>query len=145
MESGHGRSVHVAIVDEPIDLERLVAEVSETGCGAILTFLGTVRDRHHGRAVLRLEYSAYEEMAVSELRAIAVEVRERWPVRRIAIVHRIGTLEIGEVSIAIVLSLPHRKEGFAALEHAIDTIKERVPIWKKEHFSDGSAGWVRGS
>ncbi|MCI0650673.1 MAG: molybdenum cofactor biosynthesis protein MoaE [Planctomycetes bacterium] len=129
----------------PIALEELVRAVSSPASGAVVTFTGTVRDSHHGRQVLRLEYAAYDEMALSELRRIAETIAERWQVAGIAIVHRLGLLEIGETSVAIVLALPHRRDGFEALRFAIDSLKESVPIWKKEFFAGGEAVWVEGS
>lgn len=137
--------IHAALTPQPLDPAEIVARVADPGCGAVLSFLGTVRDQHHGRAVLRLEYTAYEAMAVAELERIGHEVCARWPVRRIALVHRVGSLALGDVSIAIALALPHRREGFAALQYAIDTCKVRVPIWKREHFVDGAVEWVEGS
>lgn len=119
--------------------------VEDPGCGAFVVFSGTVRDEHHGKQVDRLEYSAYAPMARAKMLEIAETARERWPLRKVAIIHRLGTLEIGEMSILIILALPHRKEGFAALEYCIDRFKEIVPIWKKEHFTDGEAVWVEGS
>lgn len=138
-------TISIEITREPIDAAALAATVSDPGCGATVTFLGTVRDEHHGRAVLRLDYDAYAGMAEREMRAIAEQVVERWSVRRVTIVHRLGTLEVGEASIGIALSLPHRADGFDALRHVIDTFKQTVPIWKREHFADGEAVWVEGS
>lgn len=135
----------IELVREPIDVAARHREIADAGCGAVLDFLGVVRDQHYGRDVLRLEYTAYEEMALAEMRKIGEELEKRWPVRRTCIVHRLGTLEIGEASILIAIALPHRKDGFDALRYAIDTFKETVPIWKKEFFADGEATWVEGS
>ena len=135
----------VELVRVPIIAEDYVHRVTHPDCGAVVTFLGVVRDNHRGKSVLRLEYKAYEEMALRQMRQIAAELQERWPIREAAIVHRLGVLEIGEASILIALGLAHRKEGFEALRHAIDTVKEEVPIWKKEYFQDGEAEWVEGS
>ena len=137
--------IEIELTREVIEAGTLAARVADPGCGATVEFLGTVRDEHHGRAVDRLDYDAYGPMAEKEMRRIAEELLRRWPVRRACIVHRLGTLEIGEASIGIALSLPHRADAFDALRFAIDRFKETVPIWKREHFSDGEAVWVEGS
>jgi molybdopterin synthase catalytic subunit len=137
--------IEVVLTREPIDPSALARRVADGATGATAIFLGTVRDEHRGRPVLRLDYEAYAPMALREMRRIAAELRERFPVRRAAIVHRLGTLEIGEASICIALSLPHRADSFAALRFAIDTFKDQVPIWKREHFADGESLWVEGS
>lgn len=137
--------IEVELTEEPILAEPLKERVADPSTGATVEFLGTVRNEHHGRAVDRLEYAAYPAMALSEMRKIAEEIRARWSVVRVVIVHRLGRLEIGEASIGIALSLPHRVEAFDALRYAIDTFKETVPIWKKEFFQDGEAVWVEGS
>jgi len=142
---GDQARILVGLTDEPITGDRLQRETGDPGCGALVTFLGTVRDEHHGRAVERLDYSAYPAMAEREMRKIAEEIVERWEARVVVILHRTGTLGIGEVSVGIGLSFPHRRESFEALRHAIDTFKESVPIWKREHFTDGEAVWVEGS
>jgi molybdopterin synthase catalytic subunit len=129
---------------ERIDGADLGRAVAASGAGALLTFSGTVRDEHLGRRVTGIEYHAYESMAQRELERIEAEVRERWPGTRIAIAHRVGLLEVGETSVCIAVSSPHRAEGFAALRLAIERVKESVPIWKKEFYPDGHA-WIEGS
>jgi molybdopterin synthase catalytic subunit len=111
-------------------------------CGAVVTFTGTVRDHADGReGVSRLEYEAYHEQVLPKLREVAAAVRDRWPtVGRIALLHRVGMVALGEPSVLVVVSAPHRAEAFAAARHAIDTLKETVPIWKRE-FWDGGDGW----
>jgi molybdopterin synthase catalytic subunit len=109
--------------------------------GALCVFVGTVRDLNRGRRVLRLEYEAYETMALPLMEGIAAEARRRWPVTDVRIVHRLGTLGIGEASVAVAVASPHRDEAFAACRYAIDTLKQTVPIWKKEFYADGSA-WL---
>lgn len=131
-----------AVVDGPIDVGALVAEMSHPSCGAITTFLGTVRDHAEGRPVSGIEYHAYREMAARKLAEIGAEIRERFGLDRVAIVHRVGHLEIGEVSVAIVVASPHRAEAFDAARHAIERIKVIVPIWKKEAWADGGSYWV---
>jgi molybdopterin synthase catalytic subunit len=109
--------------------------------GALCLFVGVVRNENQGRAVSYLEYEAYEEMALPVMDEIERETRERWPVTQVVLVHRLGRLEIGEASVAIAVTSPHRAEAFAACRHAIDALKSRAPIWKKEFFADGSR-WV---
>jgi molybdopterin synthase catalytic subunit len=130
----------IRLVREPIDLASLQAVTSADG--ALCLFVGVVRDHNEGRRVLRLEYEAYEEMALSLLEKIAAECRERWRVTDVRIVHRLGRLAIGEASVAVAVASPHRWEAFAACRHAIDTLKATVPIWKKEFYADGDAAFV---
>ena len=132
------------LISQTIDARAVIQEVERPAAGAILTFAGTVRNHHLGREVTGIEYHAYEEMAVKELDRIEAAAREKWPGVEIEIVHRIGFLEIGEASVLIAVATAHRKEGFEALRYAIDTIKEDVPIWKKEMYTDGHA-WIEGS
>lgn len=129
------------IVEHPIDLGRLIAAVGRPDAGAIAVFVGTTRDHNAGRAVLRLEYEAYPEMAVREMRRIAEQTVERFAVKAVAISHRIGIVEIGEASVAITVSAGHRDAAFAACRFAIDRLKEIVPIWKKEHYRGGEV-WI---
>jgi molybdopterin synthase catalytic subunit len=102
-----------------------------------------VRDHNQGRAVLHLEYEAYEEMALTELGSIEAEARRRWPVTDLRILHRLGRMEIGETSVAVAVAAPHRAEAFEACRFAIDTLKQTVPIWKKEFYADGAV-WIEG-
>jgi molybdopterin synthase catalytic subunit len=125
----------------PIDIGALEAAVNDPRAGAIVTFAGTTRRDNAGRAVLHLEYEAYGEMALSEMNRIAGLAAERWPIVRIAIAHRIGRVDIGQTSVAIAVSAPHRAEAFEACRFAIDRLKEIVPIWKKEYFEGGEI-WV---
>ncbi|MBI1815887.1 MAG: molybdenum cofactor biosynthesis protein MoaE [Deltaproteobacteria bacterium] len=129
------------IVAQPIDLAPLIAAVSDATAGAIVTFLGTTRNHNDGRQVTQLEYEAYLEMAIAELRKIGETAKTRWPIHAIAIVHRIGVVPIGEASVAIAVSSSHRVAAFEACHFAIDRLKEVVPIWKKEHF-DGGEVWI---
>jgi molybdopterin synthase catalytic subunit len=117
--------------------------VAGPGHGAICTFQGVVRDSNLGRSVDHLEYEAYEVMAVAAMEAIASTVRERWRGAEVALVHRLGRLEIGEASVVIAVAHPHRGEAFAACRYAIDALKTSVPIWKKEFWADGSS-WIEG-
>ena len=131
------------IFERPITADELVPHVLTDAYGAVATFSGTVRNHARGKLVTGLTYEAYPEMAEAEMRKIALEVYAQWPECRVAMLHRIGKLEIGDVSVAIAVATPHRKESFAACEFAINRLKETVPIWKKEAYADGEV-WVEG-
>ncbi len=133
----------VRITEAPISAEEALKEVSSPGAGAIVTFTGTVRDHSRGRKVRHLFYEAYQEMAEAKMREIEAEVLERWDLERVAIIHRVGCLEIGEISVVIAIASAHREEAFEACRYAIDALKVRVPIWKKEVYLDGEA-WIEG-
>lgn len=126
---------------EPIPLQALSA--CQDRDGALCLFVGVVRNENGGRAVRYLEYEAYEEMALGLLGELEAELRQRFPVSDVRLVHRLGRLEIGEASVVVAVSSPHRAEAFAACRHGIDALKARVPIWKKEFYADGSA-WIDG-
>lgn len=128
----------VELCDHAIDPRRVEASVSHPGAGAVLTFLGVTRDSFGDREVTRLEYEAWPTMALAEMGRIVAEVAERWPGARAAMVHRVGVVGVGEASVVIVVSAPHRDEAYQASRHAIDQLKARVPIWKKEWYADGS-------
>jgi len=129
------------IVARPIDAAAVAAAVAHPGNGATVTFIGTTRDHNGGRRVTRLEYEAYPEMALAEMRKIGAAAQQRWPIARIAIVHRIGVVPLGEASVVIAVGAAHRHAAFEACHFAIDRLKEVVPIWKKEHF-DGGEVWI---
>jgi molybdopterin synthase catalytic subunit len=129
------------LTTDSLDLGALLAQLNSPDHGAIASFLGTVRDHHGGREVLRLEYSAYGPMAEVECARIVAEAESRWPVA-VALQHRLGTLEIGDVAVAIVVGSAHRDEAFLACRYVIEELKQRVPIWKKEYFADGKVEWV---
>jgi molybdopterin synthase catalytic subunit len=133
----------VLLVHERIDGNALVDQVRTGGDGAIVTFDGCVRNQSHGRRTLYLEYEAYESMALSKMGEIAAEVHTRFEIDRVAIAHRLGRLEIGESSVFIAISAPHRAAAFEACRFAIDTLKRSVPIWKREYFEDGAV-WADG-
>jgi molybdopterin synthase catalytic subunit len=128
----------------PLELGALLAQVNSPGHGGIAAFLGTVRDHHGGREVVRLEYSAYAPMAEAECARIIAEAQSRWPVA-VALQHRVGRLEIGDPAVAIVVGSAHRDEAFTACRYMIEELKRRVPIWKKEYFVDGTVEWAGGS
>ena len=131
--------------DRPIDLSEVVARVASDEAGAIATFVGTTRARSRGRSVLHLDYEAYDGMAEAEMARIGDELAARYELTRIAIAHRVGRVEIGETSVAIAVSAPHRADALAACRDAIDTLKERVPLWKKEVYEGGEEWIGRGS
>jgi molybdopterin converting factor subunit 1 len=131
----------VSIGREPIEVEALERAVADPAAGATVTFAGTTRNGNAGRRVLRLEYEAYEPMALSEMRKLMREAGERFKIVRIAIQHRIGFVAIGETSVAIAVSAAHRAEAFEACRFAIDRLKEVVPVWKKEYFEGGEV-WI---
>jgi len=136
----------LALVVEPIAADPLVAWATTPGSGAVVVFLGVVRDHADGRNdVVALTYEAYEEPALRRLAEIVAMVRGEWPMLgRVAVVHRLGRLTLSETAVAVVVSSPHRAEAFAAAHACIDRVKASVPIWKKEHWSDGS-DWAAGS
>ncbi|HEY8197975.1 MAG TPA: molybdenum cofactor biosynthesis protein MoaE [Gemmatimonadales bacterium] len=129
------------LTESPLDLGALLASVQSPERGAITCFLGTVRNHHGGRKVLRLEYSAYRPMVEAECARIVAEAESRWQVA-IALRHRIGRLEIGEAAVAVVATSAHRDEAFVACRHVIEELKRRVPIWKREVYADGTVEWV---
>ena len=132
----------VAIRDVALSVDEAVAAVSHPGAGGIATFVGVVRDHADGKPVARLDYEAYTELAIKEMRRIATQIQTEIPGSRVAVIHRVGTLVVGEAAVIIAASSGHRAEAFAACRAAIDRIKETVPIWKKEWAPDGSANWV---
>jgi molybdopterin synthase catalytic subunit len=131
----------IYLATAPLSVTAAVDLVRDDACGAIDAFIGTVRDHTQAKTVLQLEFEAYEKMALREMEKIALRASEQWPVKRMAIHHRVGTLAIGEIAVIIAVSTPHRLASFEACQFAIDTLKETVPIWKKETFTDGSH-WV---
>ena len=128
--------------DAPLDLTALITSVTSSERGAIATFLGLVRDHHGGRAVERLEYSAYAPMAEQECANILAEAHARWPMAQVALEHRVGALVIGDTAVAVAAAAAHRDEAFLACRYVIEEVKRRVPIWKREYYADGSVGWV---
>jgi MoaE-MoaD fusion protein len=133
----------VTLGRDPISADSLVRHVRQAQDGAIVTFDGCVRNQSHNRKTLYLEYEAYESMALEKMREIASSLHTLFAIDSVAIAHRLGRLEIGETSVFIAVSAPHRKAAFEACRHAIDTLKKTVPIWKKEFFEDGAV-WADG-
>jgi molybdopterin synthase catalytic subunit len=137
--------VVAGVTGEPLDLARLIAEVGAPNCGGIASFLGVVRGDDGGRPVVALEYEAYASMAREQVRAVVLEALARWPMARIAVLHRTGRVAVGEPSVAIAVACPHRAEAFDCCRHVIDRVKEAVPVWKREHGPDGApARWLPG-
>lgn len=134
--------VHTAITSEPLAVEPAHAFVADPRAGAAVVFTGMVRDHAEGRSVAGLTYEAFEEQAAAQLEALAEHIVTTWPsVRAVWMTHRLGALDIGEPSVVVGVSADHRGEAFAAARHGIDTLKQTVPIWKREHWTDGSAHW----
>jgi molybdopterin synthase catalytic subunit len=133
----------IQLTDQPIDPADLLAQIEDDGSGGGVLFLGRVRDNSRGEQVIGLEYEAYEALALRQMAHIKDEVQNRWPVRAMAMIHRTGYLNIGEISVAIAVACAHRGDAFDACRYAIDTLKKTVPIWKKEYRPDGSF-WVEG-
>jgi molybdopterin synthase catalytic subunit len=136
--------VHAWITAELIEPAAVLAAVGSAADGAVLLFLGTVREQNEGRPVTGMRYDAYDAMAAEVLRAIAAEAAARAGSDRIAVVHRTGELAIGEVSVAIAVSAPHRAAAYDASRYVIEQIKLRLPVWKHEHYADGAARWLEG-
>jgi molybdopterin synthase catalytic subunit len=131
----------VYLTEQPVDLATLIAAVQSPERGGIACFLGAVRNHHHGREVLRLEYSAYAAMVEAECARIETEAESRWDVA-VTLQHRVGRLEIGDAAVAVVAASAHRDEAFVACRYVIEELKRRVPIWKREYYADGVVEWV---
>ncbi len=134
-------NTQIKISDEPLDIQSCIDWVMSPQSGGIDVFIGTVRDSTKGKPVIRLEFEAYEPMALKEMEKIAAEAFEKWPVQKLLIHHRTGILKVGEVPVIIAVSCAHRDAAFEACRYVIDTLKQTVPIWKKEIFEDGEV-WV---
>jgi len=132
----------IELSDKPIDVAAVLDRVQSLAAGAVVLFLGTTREMTAGRRTQSLEYECYPEMARKKLQELEAESRRRWPITACAILHRLGHLELGEASVAVAVSTPHREDAFAAAKWLIDTIKEDVPIWKCENWADGTTEWV---
>jgi molybdopterin synthase catalytic subunit len=129
------------VTNQTLDLNELVAHVTDPEAGAVATFIGTTRNHNEGRQVIALDYEAYPEMAEKELARIGADARQKWPICRMAIVHRLGPVQIGDASVIIAVSSAHRDAAFAACRFAIEEIKKTVPIWKKEVYEGGEV-WI---
>jgi molybdopterin synthase catalytic subunit len=133
----------ISITEKPIDVNKLLNDVSDQSSGACIVFTGTVRDHNKRDKVSKLHYEAYQEMAEKILQEIENEVHAKWKINKFIAIHRTGTLKVGEVSVAVAVSSEHRKEAFEACKFGIDSIKEKAPIWKKE-FAESGAEWLEG-
>lgn len=131
-----------ALVNRPIDVTALIAEVSSPGCGAVSVFVGTVRDNNEGDSVTGIDYTAYPAMAEAELARIVSEAAQRFAGASVVVEHRVGTLAIGDVSVCIVAAHAHRAPALDSVRFVIEELKQRVPIWKLEHYTDGTRAWV---
>ena len=134
--------IRAAIVTTPIDIDSVTREVASRSTGATAIFLGTVREQNKGRDVAGIEYSAYDEMAVKEMTAILAEATDQFAVENAVVIHRIGELAIGDSSIAVAVSHPHRGNAIDAMRYIVEETKMRAPIWKLEHYLDGTREWV---
>jgi molybdopterin synthase catalytic subunit len=134
--------IQISLTQEPIDYTALTESVRSPMAGAVVLFLGTVREMTGDRRTVALDYEGYPEMARDRMHAIADDACSRWPVVAAAVVHRLGHMELGDISVAVAVSCPHRKDAFEAGRFLIDRLKEEVPIWKQENWADGSKEWV---
>lgn len=132
----------IELIHEPIQTDRVLRDVQSTLAGAVVVFLGTTREFTNGKQTVRLGYEAYPEMARQQLTELERQAREKWPLIGCALVHRLGEVPLGETSIIVAVSSAHRRDAFAAAEWLMDRIKQDVPIWKQEHWSDGSSEWI---
>jgi molybdopterin synthase catalytic subunit len=133
------------LVRSPIDVARLVTEASRPDCGAVSLFIGNSRDHHEGRRVTKLEYEAYEPMAVAALERLERDALQRFRIATCRIVHRLGEVPLAEASVAVVVAAAHRQPAFEACQWAMDELKRSAPIWKKEFFTEGGDEWVKGT
>ncbi len=131
----------IQITDNALSVEEALAAVKADSAGAINLFIGTVRSKSKSKQVVRLEYESYDKMVLGEIEKIVQTVKQKWPVEKIVVHHRKGTLQVGEIAVIIAVATPHRKDSFEACQYTIDTLKKTVPIWKKEVFDDGEE-WV---
>lgn len=127
---------------EPLEAEAITRAVEDPACGAVACFAGVVRNENHGRPVEKIHYEVYEPMAIRKMEQIAETLREKWDIRKVAMEHRVGDLQVGETSIVMALSSPHRKEAFEAIRHGMDLFKTTVPIFKREFYRDGTDAWI---
>lgn len=137
--------VLIRIVTEPISPQEALDFVADRAAGGTCVFVGTVRDHSAAGAVTGLAYEAWDELAQTRLREIAGELFEKWPIRKVALLHRTGELAVGEISVVVACSAPHRADAFDGCRHGIERLKQDVPIWKKEHSAEGESRWVMGS
>jgi len=135
-----GRNI-VTLTEDALSVADIIAGVTDPSCGGISVFVGTTRDVFEAKEVVTLEYEAYAPMARKEMTAICEEVRQRWPVKNVAIVHRLGRVAVAEASIVVAVAAEHRREAIAATTYVMDVVKARVPVWKREVYADGTKSW----
>ena len=140
-DGARGDAPPAVLTEQPLDADEVARRVADPSCGAVVLFSGTVRDSHRGRPVERITYSAYRAMAETRLREIARRLESRYPGTRVAIVHRLGEIAVGEASVVIAVASPHREAAYAANREALERLKTEVPIWKREHYADGESRW----
>lgn len=133
----------IKIVNKAINLQKVIDEAREDEYGAVSVFIGTVRNKNEGKRVRGIIYECYKEMAEKHLNEIADEIKRKWKEARVSIVHRVGKLKVGEISVVIAIGTPHRADSFSACRYAIERLKEYLPVWKQEIYESGK-GWVRG-
>lgn len=133
--------IKIEILNKPLNVQSCFQQVEDSSCGGIDIFIGTVRNQTHNKQVVQLEFEAYEPMAIAELEKIAQTCNQKWPIHNILVQHRIGVLKVGEIAVIIAVAAAHRAAAFDACRYIIDTLKQTVPIWKKEVFNDGAI-WV---
>ena len=132
----------VELTDNPLCTDQITAQVTTPECGAVVLFLGTTRQLTDGRETVTLSYTAYAPMAQSEMEKLEQLARSRWPIGQCVLVHRLGEVPVGQASVAVAVSTPHRRDAFEAASWLMDQIKQLVPVWKKEHWATGSSQWV---
>lgn len=132
----------IEITHKPIETEKIIASVQSDQAGASVLFVGTTRQFTGDKETLKLDYECYESMAIRKMQQLSDQARQQWPIEKCSIVHRVGTIELGEASIAVAVSTPHRAASFEAAQWLVDTLKKQVPIWKREYWADGSREWV---
>lgn len=142
--TSEGDGIHVRVGRDPLDVGGVLSRVGSERDGAVVLFLGRVRNHHEGRSVEGILYEGYEPMAEDLLRTLAGDALRRFGVTRAVVEHRLGALEVGEASVAVAISSPHRAEAFEAAQWLMEELKRRIPVWKKESFTDGDSAWVRG-
>lgn len=144
MKLNSSELLSITITVAPLDVEAADAFLRDPACGAVTVFVGTTRQFTDGKETVELAYDAYVPMARQEMERLADEARSRWSVERVVMHHRLGVVPLAEASVVIGVATPHRRDGFAAAAFLIDTLKRQVPIWKREHYADGSTEWVQG-
>lgn len=145
MTNYNTESVQLTLTTDPLDVKAADAFLRVPSCGAVNLFVGTTRQFTNGKETTELAYDAYEPMALEEMKQLAADVQTRWNVERVVIQHRLGTVPIAQASVVIGVATPHRRDAYLASRFLIDTLKRQIPIWKREHYADGTTEWVEGN